>query len=59
MAAFYKDKMKENGWEAKLAMDTGDGTLLSGTKDHRTQNAVIRRDGSKTEINLTVIAEER
>jgi hypothetical protein len=59
VAAFYKEKLKANGWESKAAMDMADGTMLSGKKENRTQTTMIARDGDNTMVTLSIATEKK
>jgi hypothetical protein len=58
VSAFYKEKMKANGWELKTTMDMGQGTMLVGLKAGQSLNAMIARGDKGTTVSLTVTKEK-
>jgi len=58
VTSFYKEKMKDNGWEIQTAVDTADGTMLNGHKENRTQMTVMARDGDHTIVTLAIETEK-
>lgn len=51
---FYKQQLKSNGWSSDTAIDTPDGTVVSGTKENRTLTASIGREDSGSIISISI-----
>jgi hypothetical protein len=56
--AFYKDKLKENGWKIESSMNMPQGMMLHGKKESRSLTVVISAEANETMINLTVADEK-
>jgi hypothetical protein len=54
VAAYYKEKLKEAGWEIEATLSGEGSSMVSGKKDQRTVVAVIGRDSGGTAVNLNI-----
>ncbi len=52
--AFYKDKLKRDGWEVGTSLSLPQGMMLQGEKDDRTLTVAVSSLTGETMINLTV-----
>jgi hypothetical protein len=58
VAAFYKEKLKAEGWEIETTMNTEDSSMVVGKKDKRSVAVVAGRDSDGSTVNLTVQSEK-
>ena len=58
VVAFYKEKLKENGWEIETTMNTEEMSMVSGKKEKRTVMAMTNRDSGGSIVSLTVQQEK-
>jgi hypothetical protein len=56
--AFYKDKLKENGWTIESTMNIGNMSMLHGVKAGRKVTVSVTKDSDQTMIVLAVDNEE-
>jgi hypothetical protein len=54
---FYKEKLKENGWDIKISTETQDGMMLNGVKNKNVVNVVVSGKPGETMINITTAPE--
>jgi hypothetical protein len=61
VAAFYKDKLKEDGWEIVTSANTGTGTMLIAAKEKEKRGVTILivADSGETKITLTILPEKQ
>ena len=52
--AFYKDKMKEDGWKIENTMNMPQQTMLLGKKKDRSLSVMIVKESDATNVTLTV-----
>ena len=52
--AFYKEKLKAEGWKQVSESPTAAITLLMNTKDKRTLSVVVSHDDKETTLTLSV-----
>jgi hypothetical protein len=55
---FYKQKMKENGWDSKSSLDMPQMKMLEGSKKGHTLTVVISAESGHTIISLSVTSEK-
>jgi hypothetical protein len=58
VAAFYKEKMKTEGWAIEAATNTEESSMLVGKKDKRTLAVMTGRDSDGASVNLTLQTEQ-
>jgi hypothetical protein len=56
--AYYKEKLKDNGWEIKTSMNTEDGMMLQGQKKGHVLTVMVSGKSDETMIQLTVAPEK-
>jgi len=54
VAAFFKEKMKENGWSSEATMDTPQGAMMHGKKGDRSLSVFVSSADKGTTANVTV-----
>ena len=54
VSAFYKEKLKANGWEVKSTIDMPQGTMLVGSKGGQVLNAAVSHGDEGTTIALSL-----
>jgi hypothetical protein len=59
VAAFYKEKLKAEGWKIEAEFAIGDTASLSGTKDRRTLAVVVAHDGKGAQITLGLTTNDK
>lgn len=63
VTAYYKSEMASKGWATQLDSSSGDGTLLSFSKDNRTSSVIVTRSedeasNEKTGFVVSVATQE-
>ena len=56
-AAYYKDELKNQGWEIETTMNMGEGSMLTAKKEKRQCVVVVAKEGDGTLVQLTVSSE--
>lgn len=52
VTTFYKEKLKENGWEIENEMNMGTTMMLQGAKEGRKLVVSINKDSEQTVVSL-------
>ena len=57
--AFYKSKMKEDGWKIENAMNISQQVMLQGKKEDRMLTVAISKESKETQIMVSVTKEKK